>query len=173
MSNESIIGGYPHLTEKILNLLDARNLANAELVCRQWRSFIADGRYWKKYLLSKKVKPRFDFFIITQFIFCLYTVIIRSTWHAPAASGFPHQMKKKNNKKKHLMLYLWFVKNVFEFYHCRIWDAETGLCLREIQEPKATRYPDSNHLVGWESAKQIRPFSIYSFFFVVCCRSVS
>ncbi|XP_046453679.1 F-box and WD repeat domain-containing 11-A-like [Daphnia pulex] len=51
----SLKGGYPHLTEKILNLLDARSLANAELVCRQWRSFIADGRCWKKYLLSKKV----------------------------------------------------------------------------------------------------------------------
>lgn len=72
MSNESIIGGYPHLTEKILNLLDACSLANAELVCRQWRSFIADGRCWKKYLLSKKVKSRFDFFNTHQFIFCLY-----------------------------------------------------------------------------------------------------
>ncbi|XP_046453032.1 F-box and WD repeat domain-containing 11-A-like [Daphnia pulex] len=48
-------GGYPHLTDKILNLLDARSLANAELVCRQWRSYIADGRCWKKYLQSKKV----------------------------------------------------------------------------------------------------------------------
>jgi hypothetical protein len=54
-------------------------------------------------------------------------------------------MKKK---KKHLMLYLWFVKNVFEFYNFRIWDAETGLCLREIQEPESTLYPYSNHLVG-------------------------
>ncbi|EFX62476.1 hypothetical protein DAPPUDRAFT_67963 [Daphnia pulex] len=70
MSNESIIGGYPHLTEKILNLLDARSLANAELVCRQWRSFIADGRCWKKYLLSEKVKPRFDFFnMLNLFVF--------------------------------------------------------------------------------------------------------
>ncbi|XP_046453676.1 F-box and WD repeat domain-containing 11-A-like isoform X2 [Daphnia pulex] len=51
----SLKGGYPHLTEKILNLLDACSLANAELVCRQWRSYIADGRFWKKYLLSKKV----------------------------------------------------------------------------------------------------------------------
>jgi hypothetical protein len=58
-----ITGGTPHLTEKILNLLDARSLAYAELVCRQWRSFIADGRCWKKYLLSQKVKPRFDLFI--------------------------------------------------------------------------------------------------------------
>jgi hypothetical protein len=46
------------LTDKILNLLDARSLANAELVCRQWRSYIADGRCWKKYLQSKKVKPK-------------------------------------------------------------------------------------------------------------------
>jgi hypothetical protein len=76
MPNESIIGGYPHLTEKILNLLDARSLANAELVCRQWRSFIADGRCWKKYLLSKKVKLRFDFFnMLNLFVF---TVIFRS-----------------------------------------------------------------------------------------------
>jgi hypothetical protein len=76
MPNESIIGGYPHLTEKILNLLDARSLANAELVCRQWRSFIADGRCWKKYLLSKKVKLRFDFFnMLNLFVF---TVIVRS-----------------------------------------------------------------------------------------------
>ena len=76
MSNDSIIGGYPHLTEKILNLLDARSLANAELVCRQWRSYIADGRCWKKYLLSKKVKPRFDFFnVLNLFVF---TVIFRS-----------------------------------------------------------------------------------------------
>jgi hypothetical protein len=76
MLNESIIGGYPHLTEKILNLLDACSLANAELVCSQWRSFIADGRCWKKYLLSKKVKPRFDFFnILNLFVF---TFIVRS-----------------------------------------------------------------------------------------------
>ncbi|EFX61673.1 hypothetical protein DAPPUDRAFT_68937, partial [Daphnia pulex] len=46
-----------HLTDKILNLLDACSLANAELVCRQWRSYIADGRCWKKYLQSEKVKP--------------------------------------------------------------------------------------------------------------------
>jgi hypothetical protein len=76
MSNESIIGGYPHLTEKILNLLDARSLANAELVCSQWRSCIAEGRCWKKYLLSQKVKPRFDFFnMLNLFVF---TVIVRS-----------------------------------------------------------------------------------------------
>jgi hypothetical protein len=76
MSNKSIIGGYPHLTEKILNLLDACSLANAELVCRQWRSYIADGRFWKKYLLSKKVKPRFDFF--NMFNLFVFTVIVRS-----------------------------------------------------------------------------------------------
>jgi len=77
MPNESIIGGYPHLTEKILNLLDARSLANAELVCRQWRSYIADGRCWKKYLLSKKVKPRFDFFNMMLNLF-VFTAIVRS-----------------------------------------------------------------------------------------------
>ncbi|XP_046452474.1 F-box and WD repeat domain-containing 11-B-like isoform X2 [Daphnia pulex] len=49
------VKGTPHLTEKILNLLDARSLANAELVCTQWRSFIADERCWKKFLLSKEV----------------------------------------------------------------------------------------------------------------------
>jgi hypothetical protein len=68
MSNESIIGGYPHLTEKILNLLDARSLANAELVCTQWRSFIADERCWKKFLLSKEVKTSFNL-INAQLIF--------------------------------------------------------------------------------------------------------
>ncbi|EFX78850.1 hypothetical protein DAPPUDRAFT_299535 [Daphnia pulex] len=33
----------------------------------------------------------------------------------------------------------------------RIWDAETGLCLREIQEPDPTRYHNLNHLVGFTS----------------------
>ncbi len=67
-----------------------------------------------------------------------------------ASSGF---FPIKWKIKKHLMLYLWFVENVFVFYHCRIWDAETGLCLREIQEPGPTRYYNLKHLVGWESAK--------------------
>jgi hypothetical protein len=40
------------------------------------------------------------------------------------------------------------VRYVFEFYNFRIWDAETGLCLREIQEPEPTRYHNFNHLVG-------------------------
>jgi hypothetical protein len=47
-----ITGGTPHLTEKILNLLDARSLANAELVCTQGRTYIAVKKCWKKFLLK-------------------------------------------------------------------------------------------------------------------------
>jgi hypothetical protein len=43
-------------------------LANAELVCTQWRSFIADERCWKKFLLSKEVKTSFNL-INAQLIF--------------------------------------------------------------------------------------------------------
>jgi hypothetical protein len=36
------------------------------------------------------------------------------------------------------------------FCCCRLWDVETGLCLREIQEPEPTRYHNINHQIGWD-----------------------
>ena len=39
---------------------------------------------------------------------------------------------------------------IFWCYLCRLWDVETGLCLREIQEPEPTRYHNINHQIGWD-----------------------
>jgi F-box and WD-40 domain protein 1/11 len=47
--------GLGNLAENILSYLDAKSLCNAELVCRQWRSAVADGQLWKK-LIERKVR---------------------------------------------------------------------------------------------------------------------
>ena len=39
---------------------------------------------------------------------------------------------------------------IYWCYLCRLWDVETGLCLREIQEPEPTRYHNINHQIGWD-----------------------
>lgn len=48
-------GPFPHLSKKILNFLDIKSLANAELVSKAWRRIITANKCWKKHLLSDKV----------------------------------------------------------------------------------------------------------------------
>lgn len=47
--------GLDHVAEKILSLLDADSLANAQLVSREWYKVVSDGMLWKK-LIEKQVR---------------------------------------------------------------------------------------------------------------------
>jgi len=42
-----------HVTDAIFKYLDFKALRNAELAVERWKSIIASGKFWEKFLLKK------------------------------------------------------------------------------------------------------------------------